>query len=81
MEAARIYSRAMMEIGKLLIMAGLFLVALGCIFLLAGKFPFLGKLPGDFHFMKGNVEFYFPLATSLLVSVVGTILLNLFFRK
>lgn len=46
-----------------------------------GKLTFLGHLPGDIHFSKGNTEFYFPVISCILVSVVGTILLNIFFRR
>jgi DUF2905 family protein len=45
------------------------------------RIPFLGKLPGDISIDRGNVHFYFPIATGLLLSVVLTLLLNLFFRN
>ncbi len=61
--------------GKILILAGLFLVLTGVVLLFAGKIPFLGKLPGDIYIKKENFIFYFPLATGLLISL----LLSLFF--
>jgi hypothetical protein len=70
-----------MNTGKLLMAAGVLLFAAGLYFYLGGRMGFLGKLPGDFHFSWGRTEFYFPIVTCLLVSVIGTILLNLFFRR
>lgn len=67
--------------GKLLIIFGIFLIILGGILILAPKIPLLGKLPGDIYYRKGNFSIYFPLTTSLLISLILTILLNLIFRK
>jgi hypothetical protein len=61
-------------LGKILIFLGLGIVALGLLLTLVGRVPFLGKLPGDFVFRKGNFSFYFPLATSILLSIVLTLL-------
>ena len=77
-------------IGKLLIVLGASLVILGAIVTLLDKlssggsgFGWLGKLPGDFLFKRDNATFYFPLATSLLISVALSVLLYLvsFFLK
>lgn len=65
-------------IGKILIVAGLVLAGLGVLVLVAGKVGWIGRLPGDFTFRRGNVTFYFPLATSLLVSAVLSLLFWLF---
>ena len=62
------------SIGKLLIVFGLLIAAVGVILLLAGRLPWLGRLPGDIHIQHGNWTFYFPLATSLLVSIVLTLI-------
>ena len=62
---------------KLLVIAGLVLAGLGLL-MMAG-FP-LGRLPGDFTVRRGSFTFYFPLATSLLVSVALTLLLYLLRR-
>jgi len=59
---------------KLLIIAGIVLIAIGLAWL-AGERLGLGRLPGDFVFERGNVRFYFPLATSILISVVLTLVL------
>jgi hypothetical protein len=69
------------ELGKLLVIVGGFVVVLGLFLALGLRIPFLGKLPGDISVDRGNVHFYFPIATGLLLSVVLTLLLNLFFRN
>jgi uncharacterized protein HemY len=69
------------EIGKTLVLVGLLLAAIGAAFMLAGKVPFLGKLPGDIFVKKENFTFYFPLTTCILVSVVLTIVMYLFNKK
>ncbi len=71
----------MEHVARYLIIFGIVLVALGGIFLLAGKLPWLGRLPGDFAFKGKRVTFYFPLTTSIILSIVLTVLLNLFFRR
>ena len=72
------------SIGRLLIGAGLVLVLLGGLILLAGRVPYLGwlgRLPGDFVWRRGSVTFYAPLLTSILLSVLLTIALNIFLRR
>ena len=71
----------MPELGKLLIIVGGFVVVVGLFLTLGLRIPFLGKLPGDISIDRGNVHFYFPIVTSLLLSVVLTLVLNLFFRN
>ena len=66
--------------GRLLIIGGVMLAAVGVIVLLAGKVPFLGRLPGDIVYRKGGTTFYFPLVTCLLLSLLLSLLLNLFRR-
>jgi hypothetical protein len=56
------------------------LLVLGGLFLVLGRFG-LDRLPGDLVFKRGNVTVYFPLGLMILISIVGTILLNLFFRR
>ena len=68
----------MAPIGKMLILTGLVLVVLGVLFLLAGKIGWIGRLPGDITIRRGNATFYFPLATSLLVSAILSLLFWLF---
>jgi hypothetical protein len=62
-------------IGKMLVVIGLVIAGLGAVMLLAGKIPWIGRLPGDFVWRGKNVTFYFPLMTSLIASVVLTIIL------
>ncbi|RKX36058.1 MAG: DUF2905 domain-containing protein [Thermotogae bacterium] len=58
----------MQQIGKLLVVAGLVLLAIGLVLYITGKIPFLGKLPGDLVIKRRNFTFYFPLTTCLLIS-------------
>jgi hypothetical protein len=67
-------------VGKFLVVAGIVLVALGLVFALAGK-GVIPRLPGDLSFGKGNTRVYIPLGTSIVLSVVLTIVLNLIFRR
>lgn len=66
----------MAAIGKVLIFAGLALAVVGVLFVLGEKLG-LGKLPGDISYRGEKVSFHFPVVTSLLVSVVLTVILNL----
>lgn len=69
-----------MGIGKILIILGLILVATGLVVHYAERIPFLGKLPGDFAFEKGNVRIYIPLATSILISILLSLVLYIIGR-
>jgi DUF2905 family protein len=69
------------DLGKTLIVIGLVIVAVGGVLLLAGRVPGLGRLPGDIYIRRGNFSFYFPVVTSLLVSVLLTLLFWLFSRR
>ena len=65
-----------MEVGKLLVLFGIVLVVAGLELILLGRLHFpLGRLPGDFLYRGKNTTVYFPLATSVVVSVVLSILL------
>lgn len=68
-------------LAKLLILFGVVLALLGGLLLFVGKIPFIGRLPGDIHIQRGNFTFYFPLATSILVSIILTFLFSLFSRR
>ncbi|MDW7728785.1 MAG: DUF2905 domain-containing protein [Dethiobacteria bacterium] len=65
--------------GKLLLIGGAILAAVGLIALLVSRLG-LGRLPGDIFIQRENVTFYFPLATLLIVSIILTIIINLFRR-
>ena len=72
---------AMNDIAKLLIFFGVTLIILGAVFMLAGKIPWLGRLPGDIYIQRRNVTFYFPLTTSIVLSVVLSLLFYLLSRR
>lgn len=65
-------------LGKTLILIGLLMVFLGVMITLAGKIPWLGRLPGDIFIKKENFTFYFPLATCLIISALLSLILWLF---
>jgi Protein of unknown function (DUF2905) len=65
------------ELGKVLISLGLLLVLAGGLFLVVGRVPYLGRLPGDLAFQRGNFGVYFPIVTCLILSIVLTLALNL----
>jgi hypothetical protein len=64
----------MIDIGKMLIIFGVAAIVIGGILILSGKVPWLGRLPGDILVQKKNFTFYFPLATSILISVLLTLI-------
>jgi hypothetical protein len=70
----------MAELGKTLILLGGVLVVVGVLLTLGGKLPWLGRLPGDIVIQRDNFTFYFPLTTSILLSVVLSLLFMLFRR-
>jgi hypothetical protein len=67
-------------LGRTLIIFGAVLIAVGVAVLLGPKLPWLGRLPGDIHYQRDNFRFYFPLGTSLVVSIILTLLLNILLR-
>lgn len=66
--------------GKILISIGLLITISGLIIFGLGKVFNIGKLPGDIFYQKGNFTFYFPIVTSILLSIILTIILNFFKR-
>jgi len=71
----------MYHIGKILVMLGLMITAIGGLLLIASKTSWFGRLPGDILIQKKNFTFYFPLATSILISIVLSLLLWLLGRR
>ncbi|ABB30995.1 hypothetical protein GeomeDRAFT_2118 [Geobacter metallireducens RCH3] len=65
----------MQGLGKSLIVFGLIIAAIGVALTFAGKIPWLGRLPGDIYVKRDNFTFYFPLATSILISVILSLIL------
>lgn len=72
---------ALHGMGKLLIVLGAVLIILGAALVLADKIPWLGRLPGDISLQRRNVTFYFPLTTSILISVLLSLVLYWFSRR
>jgi hypothetical protein len=68
-------------IGKFLIIVGLIIAAIGGLFLLSVKIPWFGRLPGDVVIQRKNFTFYFPLATSIVISILLTLFYWLFGRR
>lgn len=71
----------MQELGKSLILFGVVLVAVGAFLAFGSKIPFLGKLPGDILVQRKNFTFYFPLATSIIISVVLSLFFGLWSKR
>jgi hypothetical protein len=66
--------------GKLLIIAGIFCILLGLFITYSHKFPFPGRLPGDIVIEKGNFRIYFPIITSIVVSILISVLFYFYHR-
>jgi hypothetical protein len=62
-------------LGKSLIVLGLVIALIGVVLSFAGRIPWLGRLPGDIYVKRENFTFYFPLATSIIISVVISFIL------
>ena len=71
----------MQEIAKALIFFGLVLIGFGIMLLIFHKVPFLGKLPGDIVIQKKDFTFYFPIATSVLISIILSLIFWLLSRR
>jgi len=65
-------------LGKLLILLGVFIILMGLLLMMGDKIPWIGKLPGDIVIKKEKFTFYFPLATSILISLLITLFFALF---
>ena len=74
------YTVGMNEIGKVLVIAGLLLAVIGALLWAGLGKGWLGRLPGDIHYSKGDFHFYFPVVTCLILSVLLTLIMW-FFRK
>ena len=70
----------MAPIGKTLILAGIAIALLGFALWGFSSVPYIGKLPGDIYLRRGNFSFYFPLATSIIISVALSLLFSLMRR-
>jgi hypothetical protein len=70
----------MNDLGKFLVAAGIVIALVGALLWTGFGRNWLGRLPGDIHYSRGNFSFYFPIVTCLLVSAILTLLLWLFRR-
>ncbi|HZV36413.1 MAG TPA: DUF2905 domain-containing protein [Verrucomicrobiae bacterium] len=68
----------MNEIGKMLVVFGMILVVIGAILWSGFGRSWFGRLPGDIHVQRGNFNFYFPVVTCILLSIILTIIMRLF---
>jgi len=66
------------SLGKLLILLGVLIIVIGLLLLVGEKIPWVGRLPGDIIIKKEKFTFYFPIATSILISIILTLLFTLF---
>jgi hypothetical protein len=64
------WNSVMNEFGKLMVIGGLIIAGIGALFWIGFGKGWFGRLPGDIHFVRGNFNFYFPLVTCLIISVV-----------
>jgi uncharacterized membrane protein YidH (DUF202 family) len=68
-------------LGKLLILLGVFIILMGLLLLMGEKIPWIGRLPGDILIKKEKFTFYFPIATSILISIILTLIFTFLSRK
>jgi hypothetical protein len=68
----------MPAIGKLFVILGIIMIVIGLGFMFGDKIPYIGKLPGDISIKRENFSFYFPITTSIIISIILTILFSLF---
>ncbi len=68
------------NIGRLLIGVGIVIALIGGVLLVVGRVPFLGRLPGDIRIQRGNLTCFVPIVTSLLLSLLLTIVVNVLLR-
>ena len=71
----------MQEMGKTLIIFGAILIVVGLFLTFFQKIPWLGKLPGDILIQRRNFTFYFPLTTTILVSLILSLIFRLWHRR
>lgn len=71
----------MAELGKTLIIFGICIIALGILLLFQNKLPWLGRLPGDILIQRKNATFYFPVTTSIILSILLSIILRVWSRR
>ena len=68
----------MQTMGKVVVLAGGFVVLIGIVMMFSDKIPFLGKLPGDISIRRDNFQLYFPITTSIVLSILVSVILWIF---
>ncbi len=68
----------MAAMGKVIAILGVVLLLVGLFLIFADRIPYIGKLPGDIYVKKENFSFYFPITTSIIISIILTIIFSLF---
>jgi hypothetical protein len=72
----------MQQLGRMFIVMGVVVVVIGLLMVFGSRLPFrIGRLPLDIHIQRGNFNFYFPLGTSIVVSIVLTLVFGLLNRR
>jgi hypothetical protein len=69
------------DLGRFLVVVGMLIIAVGLVLIVMGRVPWIGRLPGDISIQRGNWSFYFPLTTSILISVILSLVLYLIGRR
>jgi hypothetical protein len=70
----------MADFGRILLITGLLIAGAGLLLLIMPRLPWLGRLPGDIYYRRGNFTFYFPVTMAIIVSLIATILFSLLRR-
>jgi hypothetical protein len=68
----------MESMGKLLVLLGLVIVGVGVLLMFSDKIPFLGRLPGDINIKRENFQLYFPITTSIILSLLLSLIVWIF---
>ena len=80
-DAVAVKDAAMHDLGRMLVVLGVVIALVGVVLLIVGRVPGVGRLPGDIHVQRGNWTFYFPLGTSIVLSLLLTLVLWLIGRR
>ena len=67
--------------GKFIFLSGIIIAGIGLIVMFIDKIPFFGKLPGDFTIKRDNFTFYFPMATSILIIIISSLIFYFLSRR
>jgi hypothetical protein len=67
--------------GRLFVSLGILFLVIGCVFILAQRFHWIGRLPGDIYIKKENFTFYFPITTCILISLFISLIYYIFGRR